>query len=389
MCSLSHLESLVSVKNEPIPAVTRQYHPSFSFSTPANQLLSLLPRNLRLSLRVVSTKIKTWVEGSSPALLSRLHVDYPNSNASKVPLMAAIPDLLLLRCQHLTISLLPSTTRYPGIDSASTASVVSSSLKGISSIRLIPPTTNSFYPLLDFPQGLQMNFFENVTQLHIEPLSKSGLYALRRGSFTSFSGSTWTDAIFWRKLKSVRIGMMSDWIKHKHESSDTIATREDLQRRRESYRQGIQLLHDFVFQFSLSQNLEVLRFEWLDASQAGGPNPLLLPYIFKKKRKDASRPHRPHWFSGQPTRWRGLDEVYLGGIRVSKKDARKMLHLIDGLEKMLVWAEMAEPDMNGDIVSEEATKWLVVGAGEIDVANDDDNGESMVVPFKLDIDNGE
>ncbi|KAI4160314.1 MAG: hypothetical protein LQ342_005810 [Letrouitia transgressa] len=402
--SLSHLESLVLVKNEPAPVVTRQYHPNFSFSTPANRLLSLLPRNLRLSLRVVSTIVKTWVEDSSPALLSRLQVDYPRSDASDGPLLTAIPDRLLQHCQHLIISLLPSTTRYPQINSANTATVVSSNLKGISNIRLIPPTTNSFYPLLDFPQGLQINFCENVTHLHAEPLSLSGLYALRRGNFTSFSSSTWTDAIFWRKLKSVRIGMVSEWIRYKHESSDTDATKEDLKRKEESYRQGIQVLHDFVFQFSLSHNLEVLHFEWLDAGQAGGPNPLLLPYVVGEGK---SAP----WFSAQATRWKGLNEVHLGGTRVSKEDAGRMLRLIDGLERMLVWAEMAERDLSGKMVFEEAKKWLVVNIGgidqpavskhqhgsvntgeglgmdEVDVAKEGNNGESMVVPFKLDIEN--
>ncbi|KAL9610863.1 MAG: hypothetical protein Q9167_004468 [Letrouitia subvulpina] len=404
---LSCFESLVLPKNEPIPIVTRHYHPDFSFSTPANQLLSLLPRDLRLPLRAVSTIVKQWVEDSSPPLLSRLQVDYPHSSASESPLMTAIPDRLLQRCQYLVIRLLPSTTRHPQIDSVNTdspATVVSSNLKGISQIRLIPPTKDSFYPLLDFPQGLQINFCENVTHLHVEPLSLSGLYALRRGSFTSLSSSNWTDEIFWRKLKSVRLGMVSDWIRYKNESSNINATREDIKRKKESYRQGIQVLHDFMFQFSLSHNLAALHLEWLDAGRAGGPNPLLLPH-FVGKEKGAN------WFSAQATKWKGLNEVRLGGIRVSRKDARMMRHLTADLERMLVWDEMAEPDMNGRIVSEDSKDWLVVnisgldqlavsehqqgseiigeglGIVEADVVNDD-NGQ-MVVPFKLDVENRE
>lgn len=205
--------------------------------------------------------------------------------------------------------------------------------------------------------------------------------------------ATWIGQSFWRGVKSLRIGMASQWLNYAHtdlKNQEDEVEKNKQREERELYRQAIQALHNYLFQFSVQNTLGKLRFDWIDGDMIG-PNPLLLDEEVAKGGGE--------WFSAPGTTWRGLKEVWLGGVAVDGADTTILKQRMEGLEKMMIGESLAAREIKGKIQVIESKEWLNVDLndtiqvvqeyGEVENLFDtEDEGprsraESMVVPFVL------
>ncbi|CAO1597505.1 hypothetical protein XANCAGTX0491_001312 [Xanthoria calcicola] len=285
------------------------------------------------------------------------------------------------------------------------------------SLRVDAPLTDAFHPLFSLRLTLEQAPLKSLTDLRFHHLTVPGLLGLRWGGFDAFVDATWMGKTFWRGITSLRIGMTADWLQWAHHEKlsrhePTPAKQQRGKQRpkaRDVYRQGIQMLHDWYFQFSLGGHIRRLFFEWLgDDDDARGPNPFLLDAEIAKEEKDSG------WFSAPGIQWHGVQEIWLGGIQVASSDVAELQMRFAGLETLMVWEELAESRILGTVRSVEGREWLdvdlmtdglqravdevemvgngggkAVGFGEVSeregpVGDEEDGGgDSMLCPFVL------
>ena len=393
---LSPLEVLMRGAEKAAPMIIHLYHPSFHGTAPADHLPALLPRSSILALRAGSHTTKGWVDENCPDLLRRLQVTCPLPNSAlqwDSPLRRLSHD-----CEHLTIKVLPSSTPiFDGtVLNPTPAGQVFNIVYDFSSLRVVLPPANAFEPLLSLRLALESTSLRNLTAIHIEPLDISSLLAIRWGSFDSFTDSSWVGQNFWRGLKSLRIGMKSDWLEYAHknvENEQDVEVKVRLKHERNFYRQGIQMLHNFLMHFSLQDTLEVLRFDWAEGDRSG-PNPLLLD-------EEVAKEEGGQWFSAPGLMWKGLREVWLGHVGIKATDITLSKPRLEGLEKMMVWEDSAAAEISGKLEVIDGREWIDVDlnsemrnpsedeAEDLFSAEDGgmcDRSSSMVVPFVLVVD---
>ncbi|KAL8902084.1 MAG: hypothetical protein Q9207_004880 [Kuettlingeria erythrocarpa] len=392
---LSRLEELLLAIDKPISILIHLWNDRFHHTIPTDRLNFVLSISSVLALRAVSRTTKMCVDDEFPDLLRRLQVPCP------LPRFALQPTSTLSRlaktCEHLTIKLAPATVpiRAAGFVSTSPAAHLFGVLHNFSSLRIVPPSKDSYHPLNSLRHAFESIELENLTVLHIEPLNIVGISALRWGGFDSFTDKTWIGRSYWRGITNLRIGMENDWLKHAHpnlEAMEDGARKTRKKDQRNFYRQGMQVLHNYFFHFALHRTLEVLRFDWV-GGDAMGPNPLLLDEV-------VTRNKGAKWFSAPGNTWRSLREITLGGIAVSGLDVLVLKNRIQGLVKMMVWENLAAPEISGQVHFIEGRLWLEVDLtadiqlvsgemGEVEYLMDVEDGEprnrseSMVVPFVL------
>lgn len=390
----SPLEELMIGAEKRISIVVHLYHSYFHDSLPGDRLLALLPIPSLLKLRAVSHITKKWVDEHHPDLMKRLRVPCP------LPRHALQWNSTLRHlshgCQHLTIKLSPFPRSIPKgtFLNPSPTGQIFNVVNNFSSLRIIPPSKDSFEPLHSLRLTLESTFLQNLTHIHIEPLSLAGLLALRWGGFDTFTDSTWIGQSFWRGIKSLRIGMDNEWPKFAHtglEKEEDGQQRAKMKDERELYRLALQVLHNYFFHFSLHRTLEKLRFDWVGGDMTG-LNPLLLDEV-------VVREEGAKWFSAPGNEWKALKEIWLGSIAVDGAQVNILKRRQGGLKKMMVWESVAAPELCGEIQVIEGKAWLNVnlkvdyqetaGLGEFEDLFDTEEGEvrnraeSMVVPFLL------
>ncbi|KAI4160120.1 MAG: hypothetical protein L6R39_000275 [Caloplaca ligustica] len=391
---LSLLEELLLAVEKPTGIHVYIYHTCFHRANPVDHMLAALPLSSVIVLRAVSKAIKEWVEDYYPDLMYRLRVTCPLPPAAglwKSPLRR-----LSQKCVHLAIKVLPSTEHVTSSTSLmpSPAKVLFHMFRGLTSLRIVVPSTDAFEPLLSLRLALESTALKNLTQIHIERLTNPGLLGLRWGGFDALHTSTWIGQSFWRGLKSLRIGMTDDWLEYGHhepEEEHREPQKSILREEKDIYRQGIQTLHNYLFQFSVQNTLDKFHFDWIDGIE-GGPNPLLLDEVIGKEGGGK-------WFSAPATKWKGLKEVWLGGVKVTGADVKVLKERLEGMEKLMIWENLAAPEICGKVKWIDNKEWLDVDLnadmldpselGEFeDLFDSEDEGtrkrvESMVVPFVL------
>ncbi|KAL8952547.1 MAG: hypothetical protein Q9222_001537 [Ikaeria aurantiellina] len=346
-------------------------------------------------MRAVSHATKNWVDAHEPQVLRRLRVTCPLPPHSLEPNSEL--RCLACECQSLTIEVLPSPNSIPRGDvlNPTPAAQIFNIVNKFSTLRIVAPSVNDFHPLLSLRLALESATLNSLTHIHIEPLSIPGLLALRWGGFDALAESTWIGGSFWRGLKSLRICMPADWLSYDHQnlvSEQDANVRAKKVEERRIYRQSMQVLHDYLFHFSLNGALETLRFEWLHGC---GPNPLLLDEELMKG--DGEK-----WFSAPGSTWKGLKEVWLDNVRVDTVSVKILKSRMDGLVRLMIWEDMAEIGIPGKIHICGGIEWIDVdladqpekleGVEEVEDLFDEEKGgsrgrvQSMVVPFVLKLD---
>ncbi|KAI4235339.1 MAG: hypothetical protein LQ349_003241, partial [Xanthoria aureola] len=342
---LSSFEEFIRTSNRPLSITVPLHRSCYLHSHAADRLISFLPRSTLLALRAVSHTTKEWAHKHHPDLLTTLHITcplprYPSRFSSKT-LSSLGP-----RCRQLTIHLLPSATQIHmgSTQDPSPARQIFNLVNSFQSLRVDAPLTDAFHPLFSLRLALEQAPLKSLTDLRFHHLTVPGLLGLRWGGFDAFVDATWMGKTFWRGITSLRIGMTADWLQWAHHEKlpreHHPATRgKQRPKARDVYRQGIQMLHDWYFQFSLGGHIRRLFFEWLgddDDDDAAGPNPFLLDAEIASKEKDSE------WFSAPGIRWHGVQEIWLGGIQVASSDVAELKSRFAGLEKLMVWEELAE-----------------------------------------------
>ncbi|KAL8727271.1 MAG: hypothetical protein Q9166_006152 [cf. Caloplaca sp. 2 TL-2023] len=383
---LSPLEKMMQGKARPLSIIVHLFQPRYLECNPADQLMSLLPWSTILTLRAVSRTIKDWVHEYHPALLTSLRVTCPlprfSTHSSSSTLRALAHD-----CLSLTIKVSPCAVPIPegSILNPSPARQVFHFLNKFTTLRIEPPTTEAFQPLLSLRLALEAASLKTLKDIHIETLTIQGLLALRWGAFDAFKESVWMGETFWHGITNLRIGMASDWLKYAHQGLEQEHDEEkrlQMKEEREIFRQGIQIMHDWFFQFSVAGKLEKLCFEWVDGT---GPNPLLLD-------EEVAKEEGGRWFSAPGIIWSGVREVWLGGVHIDTLDAKMLKQRFKGLEKLIVWEEMAESEIFGKVMNIAGRDWLDIDLAEfpdeplgVELVNvmDDDRVHSMICTFIL------
>ncbi|KAL8930446.1 MAG: hypothetical protein Q9208_000630 [Pyrenodesmia sp. 3 TL-2023] len=395
---LSRFEELLLGIEKDISMIIRLWNNGYHRTIPTDRLVIVLPIASVLQLRAVSRSAKACVDENFPDLLTRLQVPCP------VPRFALQARSTLSRlandCQHLTIQLAPSSQpiRARAFQSSSPAAQMLGVLHNFSSLRIVPPSKDTYEPLCSMRLAIESTELKNLTSLHIEPLSIAGLTALRWGGFDAFTDSSWVGQSYWRGIKNLRIGMKNYWLMYEHPNLDGMKEGQQKMKMKEErsyYRQGIQILHNYFFHFSLHRTLETLRFDWI-GGDGTGPNPLLLDEV-------VTRDKGAKWFSAPGNTWRALQEIWLGGVAVSGEDVIILKYRMQGLVKMMVWEHLAAPEISGGIHFIDGVVWLEVDLnadiqlveeemGEVEDLFDVEDGEprnrseSMVLPFVLIVD---
>ncbi|KAL8703329.1 MAG: hypothetical protein Q9201_003493 [Fulgogasparrea decipioides] len=389
--ALSPFEHLLQGKERPTSMLIHIFHTSFFDSNPADHLITVLPSSSILALRAVSSTTKAWVEEHYPALLKSLRVTCPLPRFS-VQASSTLRHLAR-ECTHLTINVLPCATPIPAgsVFKPTPSSQLFKIRWGFSTLRIELPPNDAFEPLLSLRRGLEAVSLQFLTEIHFEALSVMGLLALRWGGFDATKESTWIGGNFWRGLKSLRISMKIDGFEyndaelHAEQNADRITM---LKGKREIYRHSVQILHNYFFHYSLNGRLEKLRFDWIGGT---GPNPLLLD------EEVAEEVDGWKWFSAPGIVWKGLKEVWLGGVRVQGAHVKDMKQRMEGLENLVVWEDMAAIEIGGETKKVQGKEWLEIdlAADIIEVLGDIEDlfnetdvgrgeiGESIVVTFVL------
>ncbi|KAI4170884.1 MAG: hypothetical protein LQ343_004648 [Gyalolechia ehrenbergii] len=394
--TVSPLEELLLGTEKPASMLIHIYHSFFHPTVPADHLLAVLPNSSLLILRAVSRTTKAWVEEMEPGVLTKLRVPCP------LPRFALQVNSTFRRlshgCRHLTVKLLPSPTPIPigSLLNPSPTGQILNIVHNFSSLRIVLPPADAFEPVLSLCLALELTPLKSLVAIHIEPVDLKSLLAFRWGGFNAFSESTWIGQTFWRGLKSLRIGMTTEWLGYAHkdlESEKDSELKTQLKEEIRLYRQGMQALHDYFFNFSLQDTLETLRFDWVDCDGCG-PNPLLLD-------EEVTKEEGGKWFSAPGLIWKGLKEVWLGRVALSGTDLKTLKERMEGMEKLMVLEPFAAKGIRGKIMKIEGLFWLDVDLkAEIPEPMEDedaedlldtvdenerDRGESMVVPFVLQI----
>lgn len=395
--AVSPLEELLLGTEKPTSMLVHCFHSFYHPTVPAENLLAALSVSCLLNLRAVSRTAKAWVENNDPGILTRLLVPCP------LPRFALQADSTFRRlapeCQHLTIKLSPSSIPLPVGDllNPSPPGQILNIVNEFSSLRVSVPSADGFEPVLSLRLALESTPLKALITLHIEPIDLESMLALLWGGFNTINESTWVGQTFWRGLKSLRLGMTTEWLGYAHKD---MAKEQDLwlqkmkKDERQLYRQGIQTLHDYLLQFSLQDTLETLRFDWVGADERG-PNPLLLD-------EEVAKEEGGKWFSASGLMWKRLKEIWLGGVKISGTDLQIMKERLPGMEKLMVWEPLAAGKIRGKMVKIDGVFWLDVDLeAEIEESEDEeedaetlvdtddedgrDRGESMVVPFILEM----
>lgn len=120
---------------------------------------------------------------------------------------------------------------------------------------------------------------------------------------------------------------------------------------------GIKVLHDWLGSFARMHVLKELMFEWQGVE---GPNPLLLDEV-------AVGIGRGRWFSAPPVRWRGLREVWLGGVGVEVEDLGVLKGRMEGLERLMVQSAFVGEGNRGWRRVVDGKAWFEVFLGKEDL----------------------
>ncbi|KAL8788192.1 MAG: hypothetical protein Q9213_001831 [Squamulea squamosa] len=383
--ALSLFEEFVQAKKRPLSIVVPLYHSCYFHSSPADYLMSLLPRTTVLTLRIVSNTTKDWAHKHHPDLLTRLYVTCPLAPASFRSSSKTLRTLAH-QCQQLTIKVSPSAIqiRVGSMADPSPARQIFNIVNTFKTLRIEGPLTDAFYPFFSLRLALEQAILASLTELHIYQLTVPGLLALRWDGFGALVDATWMGKTFWRGITSLRIGMASDWLKWAYQELYHEKTKEQkkkMKEERDIYRQGIQILHDWFFHFSLVNRLDRLYFEWLGTT---GLNPFLLD-------EKVAKVEGPRWFSAPGIAWKRVKEVWLGGVYVDTSDVTTMKLRFESLEKLMVWEELAESVIFGTVRIMEGRDWL-----DIDLTDDlqrpvglknmaGEGMDSMLCPFMLEL----
>lgn len=394
--NVSPLEELMIGTGKPVSMLLHCFHSFYHPTVPADHLLAVLARSSMLALRLVSHTTKTWVEESDPELLTKLRVPCPLPRfalQSNSTLRCLCPE-----CQHLSINLSPSSMPIPvgTLLDPSPAGQIFNIVNRFSSLRIDVPVTHAFEPALSLRLALESTPLHTLVTIHIEPVDLESLLALLWGGFNAVDESTWISQPFWRSLKSLRIGLTTDWLEYAHKdlrNEQDLELKEIKKEERQLYRQGIQTLHDYFVQLSLQDTLETLRFDWI-GGKGKGPNPLLLD-------EEVAKEEGGKWFSAPGIVWRSLRELWLGGVALSGMDFKILKARLQGMEKLMVWETLAASGIIGTMKKIDGVTWLGVDLEaeileefeeedvetliDTDEETGSDRGGSMVVPFMLEI----
>ncbi|KAL9028962.1 MAG: hypothetical protein Q9196_002737 [Gyalolechia fulgens] len=394
--TVSPLEDLLLGTEKPVSIIIHIYHSFFHPTVPADHLLAVLPHSSLLVLRAVSRTTKAWVEENEPGVLRKLRVPCP------LPKFALQANSTLRRlshgCQHLTVNVSPSATAIPigSLLSPSPTGQILNIVHNFSSLRIVLPSADAFEPVLSLRLALESTPLKSFVAIHIEPVDLRSLLAFCWGGFNALGESTWVGQTFWRGLKNLRIGMTTEWLEYAHKDLGREQDPELKMKKKEErllYRQGMQALHDYFTQFSLQDTLSTLRFDWV-GDNGKGPNPLLLD-------EEVAKDEGGKWFSAPGLIWKGLKEVWLGGVKLSGPDLRILKERMEGMKKLMVWESLAARGIRGKMMKIEGVFWLDVdleaeipepfeneqGEDLFDTDEEDgrDKGETMVVTFVLQI----
>ena len=341
--ALSAFETFVQAEKRPLSIIVPLYHTAYIRSDAADQLISILPRSTILALRRVSRTTKDWVQKHHYDILTALRVTCPvpppQTRFSSKILYDLAPE-----CRRLTIKVLPSATEIHigSMQKPSPARQIFKIVNSFKSLRVDAPLTNAFYPLFSLRLALEQAAPKSLTELHFHQLTVPGLLGIRWGGFDAFVDAAWMGETFWRGITSLRIGMTADWLRWAYQElyhELNAERKEKMNAERDIYRQGIQILHTWFFHFSLVDNLRRLYFEWVGET---GPNPFLLDEEVAKKKGG-------HWFTAPEIAWKGVQEVWLGGVNVNTYDVTTLKRRFGGIEKLMVWEELAESIIFGTV----------------------------------------
>ncbi|KAL8938018.1 MAG: hypothetical protein Q9211_003398, partial [Gyalolechia sp. 1 TL-2023] len=214
--TVSPLEDLLLGTEKPVSIIIHIYHSFFHPTVPADHLLAVLPHSSLLALRAVSRTTKAWVEENEPGVLRKLRVPCP------LPKFALQANSTLRRlshgCQHLTVNVSPSATAIPigSLLSPSPTGQILNIVHNFSSLRIVLPSADAFEPVLSLRLALESTPLKSFVAIHIEPVDLQSLLAFCWGGFNALGESTWVGQTFWRGLKSLRIGMTTEWLEYAH-----------------------------------------------------------------------------------------------------------------------------------------------------------------------------
>ncbi len=362
-------ESFVSITDrlEPDP-----HQPNFSHAASVTYILSLLPHQARLALRLVSRAVKTCAD-TEPSPLRYLSISFPLSHYGLLD--AIVFQRLSPQCWHLTVSLLPSSTALE--ESAFRKAKMPFALMSLTSLthlHIAAPLVNEFYPLLAFRMALQAANVPNLSHMTISPLSLQGLMAMRWGPFSSFMETEWTGARVWRSLTGLEVGLVPWWRDKDIDTGDDIfgSERERQSARWEQWRTGVMVLHDWLASFAASQKIETLKLWWYEEE---GLNPLLLDTLAQKK-------GHPIWHGTKSMKWKGLKYLWLGQCKVDQKDVDELRERCRSLEELWVEDEWLHNEVAGRATVVDGLNWTKVYLGfqqdvDVDISSDGVNNTDV------------
>ena len=305
----------------------------------SRSLSDFLPKASLLTLRLVCSTTKRWVDHRKPSLFSSLQLDYPltASPSSRNTLYRLTPD-----CHELTVR----------ISSASgSSSLTLPPLPCLERLNIITaaPTSSISSTLLSLRLTLQRASLPELSEIAIQHISISDVFALRWGPFSSFGDSSWTSARMWHGIKSLQISMKPWWEPIREDSGDQNRARR--RNEKDARRVGIKMLHDWLASFA--GTLEKLVFEWMETS---GPNPLLLD-IF------STRDGKGKWFSAPEINWKVLRELRLSGCLLLCKDVTTIKDRAVHLAMLMAQQHMVETGIQGTRSTIGDDAWFSVDLG--------------------------
>ena len=315
---------------QPMRKVLCRHPKGSSFELPPNDDVSLLPKSFLLTFRKLTHATRDWVDAAKPSIFSNLHIRFPLDKYPSERLSAL--SHVAPHCQHLEISFLDLFRAMYTINTGQSLPTFPS----LVDLHLDCPSPLTIQPLLSFRQAFQSPSVPLLTRLTISNLTLDGIKALRFGAFTSFDKADPTSRQMWQRLKCLDITVVP-WFGKAARNKQNYLKPEDPQDDTERWRTGLKLLHNWLESFAYTGSLETLNFRWQGQE---GPNPLLLDLV-------ARETTRVQWFSAKGTRWRGLKQIQLMGVRVTEDDVKLIQDRVADLRS---WR--ADPELVGHDVPE-------------------------------------
>lgn len=301
---------------------------------PGRRILSFLPISSLLALRLVSKTTKSWVHS---VFRSTLDLPFPFKSKEYETNIGLPSPQASSMCAKLIVNVagskIPLTTLFNIFRGAKTLPKYAF----LKHLHVNAPTSDSFWPLLEFRMFIQRAHHPQLRRFSINGLSVEGLKALRWGPLTSYLDTDFTSAM-WQQLTNLDISLTPEM------GVVDLTSEEGME--------ALEILHDWIGSFHENE-FEKVRFEWM--GDQNGPNPFLLDQL-KEMRGSNEKPKM------QQLSWRNCKEIWLGGVRLDRKSSRKMMDRVNGLKRVMIWTSLLgrETKAGERTVSSRGREWVVI-----------------------------